>query len=71
MSISEQDHHWTSLGAYYAYCKMGADMGFGTLRLDEFRKVRYKDFTGYLYSQAQAPYLDSHKDTIEYYKKCF
>ena len=62
------DHHWTSLGAYYAYCKMGADMGFGTLRLDEFQKGEVKDFTGYLYSQAQAPYLDSHKDTIEYYK---
>ena len=49
------DHHWTSLGAYYAYCKMGADMGFGTLRLDEFQKGEVKDFTGYLYSQAQAP----------------
>ena len=47
---------------------MGADMGFGTLRLDEFQKGEVKDFTGYLYSQAQAPYLDSHKDTIEYYK---
>lgn len=62
------DHHWTQLGAYYAYCKMGEDMGFPVQKIEEFQKGEVKDFTGYLFSQAQAPYLEEHKDTIEYYK---
>ena len=62
------DHHWTQLGAYYAYHQMGEAMDFPALYLDEFEENKVEDFTGYLYSQAQAPYLYDHRDTIEYYK---
>lgn len=62
------DHHWTTLGAYYAYRKMGEDMGFTPMELSEFQKDEVPDFLGYLYSQAEATSLQSHKDTIEYYK---
>ncbi len=62
------DHHWTQLGAYYAYHKMSEAMNFMPLFLEEFEKHEIKDFTGYLYSQAEAPNLYEHRDTIEYYK---
>ncbi len=62
------DHHWTQLGAYYAYHKMAEAMDFMPLYINEFEKGEVKDFTGYLYSQAEAPYLYDHRDTIEYYK---
>lgn len=62
------DHHWTALGAYYAYRKMGEDMGFTPMELSEFQKGEVPDFLGYLYSQAEATGLSQHKDTIEYYK---
>lgn len=62
------DHHWTQLGAYYAYCKMGEYMGFEPMTLDRFQKYEVPDFTGYLYSQAESSNLDNHKDVIEYYK---
>lgn len=62
------DHHWTQLGAYYAYRKMGENMGFNPLPIEGFTKGEVKDFTGYLFGQAEAPYLAEHKDTIEYYK---
>lgn len=62
------DHHWTQLGAYYAYRKMGENMGFNPLPIEGFTKGEVKDFTGYLFGQAEAPYLAEHKDAIEYYK---
>lgn len=62
------DHHWTQLGAYYAYRKMSDDMGFAALDINEFEKNKIENFTGYLFGQAQAPYLSEHKDEIEYYK---
>lgn len=62
------DHHWTQLGAYYAYRQMGKDMSFEPQSIEGFTKGEVKDFTGYLFGQAQAPYLAEHKDTIEYYK---
>ena len=62
------DHHWKALGAYYAYRKMGEDMGFTPMELSEFQKGEVPDFLGYLYSQAEATGLSQHKDTIEYYK---
>lgn len=62
------DHHWTSLGAYYAYNKMGEDMNFQPMNIDSFEKIEVPDFKGYLFSQAQSSSLENHKDTIEYYK---
>lgn len=62
------DHHWTQLGAYYAYEKMSESMDFTTVPIEEFEKNSISDFTGYLYSQAEASYLSEHKDSIDYYK---
>lgn len=62
------DHHWTQLGAYRAYRKMGEVMGFEAQPIEGFTKGEVKNFRGYLFSQAQATYLEDHTDTIEYYK---
>lgn len=62
------DHHWTSLGAYYAYNKMSEDMNFMPMNIENFEKFEVPDFKGYLFSQAQSSGLENHKDVIEYYK---
>ncbi|HIW56562.1 MAG TPA: hypothetical protein H9685_00070 [Firmicutes bacterium] len=62
------DHHWTTLGAYYAYNKMSGEMGIPSLDINNFEQCESDDFLGYLYNQAQEPRLANHKDIIYYYK---
>lgn len=46
------DHHWTALGAYYAYEQWAKEMGFNPWKLEEFRtEVVSDDFLGTLYSK--------------------
>lgn len=45
------DHHWTSLGAYYAYCALGESLGYTPYGLDDFEpKEVCTDFFGTTYS---------------------
>ncbi len=44
------DHHWTALGAYYAYCDLAKAAGFTPLTLDKFTKESYGDFLGSFFS---------------------
>ncbi|MBK5459150.1 MULTISPECIES: DHHW family protein [unclassified Peribacillus] len=62
------DHHWTSLGAYYAYEQFAKEAGFKAKSLDEYEKYSKKDFLGTLFTQTQDTKLKENKDVIDYYK---
>ena len=60
------DHHWTSLGAYYAYCAASKALGYSSYGLDSFNiETASSSFRGTLYSKT----LDNSitPDTIDYY----
>ena len=60
------DHHWTSLGAYYAYCAAAKTLGYGAYGLNSFNvETVSSDFRGTLYSKT----LDSSvpADSMDYY----
>ena len=43
------DHHWTALGAYYAYEEFCAAAGFEPVPLSEYREINMGDFVGTFY----------------------
>lgn len=43
------DHHWTSLGAYYAYQQYCAGKGWEPHALDEYKKVNFGGYLGSFY----------------------
>ncbi len=60
------DHHWTSLGAYYAYCAAAKTLGYSAYSLDQFNiETASSSFRGTLYSKT----LDNSvtPDSIDYY----
>lgn len=60
------DHHWTSLGAYYGYTACAKKMGFTASSIDSFDiEHASDDFKGTLYSSAL--YDGIKADTIDYY----
>lgn len=63
------DHHWTTLGAYYAYKEFAADAGVAAPDISSFEENKADGFLGYLYNQAQATELKDKPDTIYYYTK--
>jgi hypothetical protein len=62
------DHHWTGLGAYYAYTAFADAAGFDPLRLNEFKKGEIPNFLGTLYQRTMSPTLKKKGDIVEYYK---
>lgn len=59
------DHHWTQLGAYYAYEQLMKDMGKTPVPLSDFEKKEYDGFLGSFYSSDSA--LAENPDTVEAY----
>lgn len=60
------DHHWTTLGAYYAYVRLCGDLGLEPHAPDYFRVARVTgSFYGSLYSRGGFRHLQP--DTIELY----
>lgn len=49
------DHHWTALGAYYAYESLCQSLGIEPVPLDQFEAVDQGDFRGTLYGKVQWP----------------
>ena len=49
------DHHWTGLGAYYAYVAFCEAMGYEAAPLDSFREWNQGDFKGSIYYKAKYP----------------
>lgn len=65
------DHHWTQLGAYYAYTAFCEAAGFEAVALDQFETGVYENFVGsmYTYTSAypQSEALKNNPDTLTYY----
>lgn len=63
------DHHWTQLGAYYAYQKFCEVRGFQAHALDDYEECVYPGFLGTLYAASgQSPELAANEDTVYAYK---
>lgn len=61
------DHHWNSLGAYYAYSEIMKAMGDTPYPIDNFEKeVASTDFFGTTWSSAGAKWIAP--DEIDYYR---
>ena len=65
------DHHWTALGAYYAYTAFCETAGFEPVPLDQFRTGQYEGFVGSMYGYTsqypQSQVLKENPDTLTYY----
>ncbi len=61
------DHHWTSLGAYYAYRAFCAEAGFTPVSLDTVAYKTKPSFLGSLYRLTRDPGLQKNPDSVRYY----
>jgi hypothetical protein len=61
------DHHWTSLGAYYAYKAFCETAGLTPVNLDTVASKVKPSFLGSLYRLTRDPSLQSNPDSVRYY----
>ncbi len=61
------DHHWTQLGAYYAYVEFCKAKGIEPVALDQFEKKEYPGFLGSFYSDEINDDMENDPDTVEAY----
>ena len=65
------DHHWTQLGAYYAYTAFCETAGFEAVPLEDFETGRYDNFVGSMYTftkgYPQSDVLKNNPDYLDYY----
>lgn len=62
------DHHWTALGAYYAYVEFCNSKGFTPVPLSAYSTVTYNNFTGTFYTSAgQSSSLKENADYVTTY----
>lgn len=60
------DHHWTSLGAYYAYAGLGEALGYEAYSMEQFDvKCLSTEFRGTLYSKTL--FMNMEMDSIDGY----
>jgi hypothetical protein len=66
------DHHWTHLGAYYAYTALCKSMGMTPVNRDDFDTGKWENFLGsmynYLAEYPQSSVLRNNPDTVHYWK---
>ena len=62
------DHHWTALGAYYAYTGFASSAGFGTIPLEKYETEIIEEYVGSMYDMTSSNTLKKHPDTITVYK---
>ncbi len=66
------DHHWTHLGAYYAYTALCEEVGFTPESLDKFDTGKWENFVGSMYTYIsnypQSSVLKNNPDTVHYWK---
>ena len=66
------DHHWTHLGAYYAYTALCKSAGFTPVNRDDFATGQWEGFVGSLYTYVanypQGKILKDNPDTVYYWK---
>lgn len=61
------DHHWTSLGAYYAYRAFCSTAGFTPVSLDTIPSRVKPAFLGSLFRLTRDPSLKNNPDSVRYY----
>ncbi len=62
------DHHWTQLGAYYAYTEFCSARGLTAHSITEFKESQYPGFLGTFYSYSnQSEALGNNPDTLVTY----
>lgn len=61
------DHHWTGLGAYYAYTAFAEEAGFDPKSLEQMEKRTISPFIGTMYNQTQDPKLLENPDYVDYH----
>ncbi len=61
------DHHWTSLGAYYAYRAFCKTAGLTPISLDTIPYKTKPAFLGSLYRLTRDPKLKENPDSVRYY----
>lgn len=63
------DHHWTALGAYYAYCDFIKLTGAAPSPLDSFTLMEFPGYLGSFYSSSgKLPSLAANPDTVYAYQ---
>lgn len=66
------DHHWTHLGAYYAYTALCKSAGFTPVNRDDFATGQWENFVGSMYTYVanypQGRVLKENPDTVHYWK---
>ncbi len=66
------DHHWTHLGAYYAYTALCKAVGFTSESQDRFETGQWDNFVGSMYTYIsnypQSSVLKENPDTVYYWK---
>lgn len=66
------DHHWTHLGAYYAYTALCESAGFTPVNRDDFATGQWEGFVGSMYTYVanfpQGKVLKDNPDTVHYWK---
>lgn len=62
------DHHWTALGAYYAYVEFMETKGEKPLSLEQFEKIDLGDFLGSSYTKTLDKSLEKNPDSFIVYK---
>lgn len=61
------DHHWTPLGAYYAYEAFCEEAGFNPVPISSMETRSKESFLGSLYRITQEPALKANPDFMDYY----
>lgn len=59
------DHHWTALGAYYAYQAFCREKGITPENKDDLKYANYGDFLGSYYTELGSAEMEAHPDTVE------
>lgn len=59
------DHHWTALGAYYAYMEFCKEKGIAAHKLEDYETVEFPGFLGTFYANSRnSPALAANPDTV-------
>lgn len=61
------DHHWTGLGAYYAYRAFCQAAGLEAVEIDKVEKRTIQGFLGTVYNATRDPRLEQNPDWVDYW----
>jgi hypothetical protein len=62
------DHHWTGLGAYYAYLAFCKSTGIAPIQINQMTRKVINNFLGTLYYYTRSEELKQNIDSVVYYK---